>query len=85
MGVAVIAICACALSACSVGPDFVKPKLSDEAGYASGQLSPNTASADVQGGSAQHFVEAQDVPGQWWSLFHSDSLDSLIEEALKDL
>ena len=71
------------LSACSVGPDFVKPKLSDEAGYTPEKLAPNTASADVPGGQTQHFVEAEDIPGQWWTLFHSAALNALIDEALK--
>jgi NodT family efflux transporter outer membrane factor (OMF) lipoprotein len=36
----------------------------------------------VQGGEAQHLAEA-DIPGDWWTLFHSKSLNDLIERSLK--
>ncbi len=72
-----------ALAGCSVGPDFLRPKAPDTAGYTADRLAPTTASADVAGGAAQHFVEAKDIPGQWWTLFHSPSLNALIDEALK--
>ena len=31
---------------------------------------------------AQRFVKGADIPGDWWTLFHSRSLDDLIEQAL---
>jgi NodT family efflux transporter outer membrane factor (OMF) lipoprotein len=30
----------------------------------------------------QYFLEARDIPADWWSLFHSDALNALIGEAL---
>uniref|UniRef100_UPI0022571894 efflux transporter outer membrane subunit n=1 Tax=Dyella silvatica TaxID=2992128 RepID=UPI0022571894 len=42
-----------------------------------------TAAATGQGGGAQHLVEGMDIPGQWWTLFHSEPLNALIEDALK--
>jgi NodT family efflux transporter outer membrane factor (OMF) lipoprotein len=83
MSLVISAILATSLSGCVVGPDFVRPKAPQEAGYTHEKLSPKTASTDVPGGVAQHFVEAQDISGQWWTLFHSDSLNTLINEALK--
>lgn len=71
------------LSACTVGPDFQRPTVPREAGYTAEKLAAQTSSAAIPGGAAQRFVEAQDIPGQWWSLFHSEQLNSLIEEALK--
>lgn len=71
------------LSGCSVGPDFHRPDLPAQAGYTPERLAPTTASAVVAGGAAQRFVVADDIPGQWWELFHSPSLNALIEEALK--
>jgi hypothetical protein len=29
-------------------------------------------------------VQGLDIPGQWWTLFHSEALNSLIEQALKN-
>lgn len=71
------------LSACTVGPDFLRPTAPTDAGFTPERLAAETSSAATPGGTAQRFVEAQDIPGQWWSLFHSEQLNSLIEEALK--
>src|SRR4029077_20470282 len=30
----------------------------------------------------QRFVAGMDIPGQWWTLFHSSALDALVQEAL---
>jgi outer membrane protein TolC len=46
-------------------------------------LAAKTANAEVAGGESQRFVEGLDIPGQWWRLFHSKPLNSLIEEVLK--
>ena len=35
------------------------------------------------GGAPQTLQPGGDIPGQWWSLFHSAQLDRLIDEALK--
>ena len=77
------ALSAAALSACSVGPDFLQPKAPEQAGYTPETLAPQTSSADVAGGAAQRFLQAEDIPGQWWTLFHSATLNALIEEGLK--
>ncbi|HLG89731.1 MAG TPA: efflux transporter outer membrane subunit [Alphaproteobacteria bacterium] len=75
-------LCASALSACTVGPDFLRPKAPENAGYTAEKLA-DTVSADIQGGVTQRFVVAKDIPGEWWTLFHSAALNTLIEEALK--
>jgi NodT family efflux transporter outer membrane factor (OMF) lipoprotein len=48
-----------------------------------GALPPQTASADVPGGAAQRFLVDMDVPGQWWTLFHSAQLNALIDQGVK--
>jgi NodT family efflux transporter outer membrane factor (OMF) lipoprotein len=35
------------------------------------------------GGEAQHLVDGRDIPGEWWTLFHSKPLNDLIERSLK--
>ena len=35
-----------------------------------------------QAGDAQRFVRGLDLPGQWWTLFHSKALNSLVDKAL---
>ena len=71
------------LCACAVGPDFHRPAAPDVSGYAPEPLPAQTASADVAGGEAQRFVHDLDIPGQWWTLFRSEPLNTLIEQALK--
>jgi NodT family efflux transporter outer membrane factor (OMF) lipoprotein len=41
-----------------------------------------TDSAPVPGGVAQQFAPGEDIPAQWWTLFRSDALDSMIRMAL---
>ena len=38
----------------------------------------------MKGGEAQRFVQGLDIPGQWWTLFHSGALNNLVEQALKN-
>jgi NodT family efflux transporter outer membrane factor (OMF) lipoprotein len=66
-----------------VGPDFHRPAGPAVSGYTAEPLPPQTASADVAGGEAQSFVPGLDLPGQWWTLFHSEPLNTLIDQALK--
>ncbi len=82
--IAVASAAAAALLAagCEAGPDFLRPTAPDANGYTPEPLSPQTASADVHGGKAQRFVQDLDIPGQWWTLFHSEPLNALIEQAI---
>jgi outer membrane protein TolC len=75
---------AAALSGCAVGPDFERPAAPDVEGYSKDPLAARTASAGVTGGEEQRFVQGLDIPGQWWTLFHSEALNALIEQALKN-
>jgi NodT family efflux transporter outer membrane factor (OMF) lipoprotein len=81
----------CALSAlplffaggCAVGPDFHLPDFSRVSSYTSTPLPEKTASAPVPGGAAQHFAPGAELPAQWWTLFRSEPLNRMIEEALR--
>ena len=73
-----------AVTGCTVGPDFEPPAAPDVAGYTPEPLAEQTSSADVKGGEAQRFVQGLDIPGQWWSLFHSHALNVLIEQAIRN-
>ena len=64
-------------SACAVGPDFVRPSALGVGGYTSAPLALQTASSDVAGGEAQRFAQGLDIPGQWWTLFHSAALNTI--------
>ncbi|TFY87108.1 efflux transporter outer membrane subunit [Pseudomonas nabeulensis] len=72
-----------ALTSCTVGPDFKRPDVPEHAGYSKEKLD-TTASANIgAGGAAQRLMTGMDIPGQWWTLFRSPTLNTLVEEALR--
>jgi NodT family efflux transporter outer membrane factor (OMF) lipoprotein len=72
------------VSGCAVGPDFKPPAAPTVPGYLPQPLPASTEAADVPGGEAQHFISGMNIPAQWWTLFHSQSLNMLIEQALNN-
>lgn len=83
--IALIAISALLLIAgCAVGPNFKKPAAPKVPGYTPTPPSTTSSTPNVSGGEAQQFVEARDIPGEWWTLFHSKPLNDLIERSLKN-
>ena len=74
---------ACLFAGCAVGPDYKQPAAPLGSGYAHDALSSQaTVSAPTPGGNAQNFVTGLDIPGQWWTLYHSKELNQLIAQAL---
>jgi NodT family efflux transporter outer membrane factor (OMF) lipoprotein len=71
------------IAGCAVGPNFHPVAAPEVRNYTPERLPTHTASAGVIGGASQTLQPGADVPGQWWSLFHSAQLDQLIDEALK--
>jgi NodT family efflux transporter outer membrane factor (OMF) lipoprotein len=71
------------LSACAVGPDFLRPDPPKDAGYAPKPLPLKTASAATYGGGAQHFVAGVDIPFDWWTAYQSPALNALVEQAFR--
>jgi NodT family efflux transporter outer membrane factor (OMF) lipoprotein len=71
------------LAACAVGPDFQAPAPPAAMNFTKAPLPEATESAPIAGGEAQHFAADADIPGNWWTLFHSQQLDALVADALK--
>jgi len=69
-------------TSCAVGPDFEKPAAPDVQGYVSEGTPAKTAEAETPGGAAQSFAVGQDIPSEWWKLFHSEPLNQLVTKAL---
>ena len=61
------------------------PSAPNEAGFTQEKLAPQTngAPGSLPGGAVQHFAEGQDVSGQWWTLYHSEPLNKLIDAGLR--
>jgi NodT family efflux transporter outer membrane factor (OMF) lipoprotein len=68
---------------CVVGPNFKAPAPPQVPGYTPEPPTTTSITPNVAGGEAQSFVEGRDIPGDWWTLFHSKPLNDLIEQALK--
>ena len=79
-----------ALGACVLGPDFNSPSApaaalatSPEAySYTGPAPLTQTSAADAQAGVQQTLVMGQDIPAQWWQVFHCPELDHLIRAGL---
>jgi len=74
---------AATLSGCAVGPDFKRPPAPADADYGSASARTETASAPGTAGSAQRVVAGMDIPAQWWTVFQSDKLDGLVQQAIQ--
>ncbi|WP_114241607.1 efflux transporter outer membrane subunit [Dyella sp. C9] len=72
-----------ALSGCAVGPDYQRPAPPQAKDYAPAGTPGDTAAVAGPDGDAQRFVREMDIPGQWWTLFHSEPLNALIDDSLK--
>jgi NodT family efflux transporter outer membrane factor (OMF) lipoprotein len=81
--VALLSLLVATLSACAVGPDFKRPAPPKATTYGSAPIAGQTDSAESANGDPQRFVVGMDIPGQWWAVFKSVSLDQMVEQALK--
>ncbi len=74
------ALCAAlSLNAC-VGPDFTPPESPDV-----GSFTPDRQPAKYTAqGKTQHLDISRELPAEWWEMFHSPALNSLINRALHD-
>lgn len=65
-----------ALSACNVGPDFATPPTPEAKHF--------TPEPTASPGEGQRFEENRDIPADWWTVFKSKPLDSLVRESLQN-
>ncbi|WP_419729038.1 efflux transporter outer membrane subunit [Lichenicola sp.] len=77
------------LAGCAVGPDFHRPGYGDATHLTPGRYNETapdavTVASKVAGGEAQHLVVGRDIPGEWWQLFRSPAITTLVATALRD-
>jgi len=70
------------LLGCTVGPDYQAAPAPAVDRFTESSLPDKTVSATGAGGAAQHFVAGQDIPGDWWTAFHSPQINALVAKAL---
>lgn len=63
-----------------MGPDFHRPAPPDSSGYLHPDANPPAAEPQAQ--DLQHISEGAELTGQWWQLFHSPELDTVVRAAL---
>jgi NodT family efflux transporter outer membrane factor (OMF) lipoprotein len=68
---------------CAVGPDFKTPAPPSVSAYVAQPSAPTASVPGVAGGASQQFASGADLPGDWWTLFHSQPLNDLVVQALK--
>ena len=76
-------LCSVLVASCAVGPNFKRPAAPTVAAYTDDPLTTTATTENVSGGRAQKFNSGADIPGDWWTLFHSAPLNALIEQSLK--
>jgi outer membrane protein TolC len=67
---------------CAVGPDFLHPAAPEVGRYTREPTVLRTVSADTKFGRSQRLVNGRDIPADWWRLFHSPALNSLVEKSV---
>jgi len=78
---------ACALSpvlicGCAVGPDFRVPDPPGVERYTDTSVGTQTVASATVGGGKQIFAMGRDLPGEWWTLYHSRHLNGVIAQAI---
>jgi NodT family efflux transporter outer membrane factor (OMF) lipoprotein len=77
-----VALGAALVGGCTLGPNFLSPDSPKAETYLPDGPSSFVAGG-IGGGEAQRIVQGLDIPAQWWLVFQSPQLNSLIETALR--
>ncbi len=80
----IASIMSAAVISCAVGPNFRPPEAPNTRSYTAEPLPEETTASTGTGGASQRLISGQDIPGQWWKLFHSAELEQVIRQALAD-
>lgn len=70
------------LAGCTAGPKFKQPAPPTASGYLSHPVTPTVATSKTHAGASQQFSNGAEIPGDWWRLFHSQALDTMVSQAL---
>jgi NodT family efflux transporter outer membrane factor (OMF) lipoprotein len=71
--------CAILLSGCAAGPNFSRPVPPAATRYLGDTSNSEATQPDT---TAQHAALGQEIEGDWWSLFRSDSINGIVRQAV---
>jgi len=80
MARAIALACALGLSGCAVGPNFTRPTPPSAARYTANTLRGEGGSASD---TVQHFALGREIAGDWWTLFRSEAIASIVSKAVE--
>jgi outer membrane protein TolC len=69
------------LASCALGPDYQRPILPASNGYGTTLQDTTTNSSALSTVDEQRLAVGKDIRNDWWVLFHSPTLNALIEQA----
>lgn len=80
----ILIMCSAVVTGCMVGPDFHSPAKPRVQSYTETPMPKKTVATPAAGkaGKAQTFYDAQNIPSQWWYLFHSREINALVTRGI---
>lgn len=72
------------LPSCMVGPDFKRPHPPQVKAYTRLPMPQKTVGTRQKGNATQvqYWANGKNIPAEWWSLFHSQAINNLVEQGL---
>ena len=79
-----VAVICFTLTGCMVGPDFHPQSSPQVSSYTETPMPAKTVHTHALGnsGKTQYFVSTQQIPNQWWELFHSKEINALVQRGI---
>jgi NodT family efflux transporter outer membrane factor (OMF) lipoprotein len=72
--------CMVAIGGCTVGPNFTRPEVPPASRYTANSLHGEETSADA---TVQHIALGREIQGNWWTLFQSNAIDGIVQQAVE--
>jgi NodT family efflux transporter outer membrane factor (OMF) lipoprotein len=69
-----------AIGGCTVGPNFTRPEVPPASRYTANSLHGEETSADA---TVQHIALGREIQGNWWTLFQSNAIDGIVQQAVE--
>lgn len=80
---AALALMACILSGCLVGPKPERPALPDKTGYSNTPITRSSGRDQADNAlRTSQLIYGLDIPGKWWEIFQNPRLNQLVDQAL---